>query len=163
MMSNIKASNRIAPLWRRLGAAIIDLSLLEFLSWILVYLTLGSIYAVLSLIAAKHGEEIPKFDDYFNPLGMQVVEVVFYCGVGFFYTVIPHFKWGQTLGKKIFNIKVVTLPDYQPISFKQSLLRWSLQIISLLIFGLGYVMALLNPRRQTLHESIAGVVVIQKV
>jgi hypothetical protein len=67
-----------------------------------------------------------------------------------------------TLGKKVLGLKVVGL-DGGRISFAQASGRFFASILSGLILGIGYVMAAFNPKKQALHDQIAGTFVIKNM
>jgi uncharacterized RDD family membrane protein YckC len=65
-----------------------------------------------------------------------------------------------TLGKKVLGLKVVGL-DGGRVSFARASVRFFASILSGLILGIGYVMAAFNPKKQALHDQIAGTFVIK--
>ncbi|MBD1383318.1 RDD family protein [Bacillus sp. IB182487] len=69
-------------------------------------------------------------------------------------------KWQATFGKKILGIKVTDL-NGQKISFWRSLGRHlSMQFISS-IFMIGFIIAFFTERKQSLHDLIAGTIVVK--
>ena len=79
---------------------------------------------------------------------------------GALYYVLLHWIFGQTIGKMLFEIKVVTL-DGGPLSLGTSLLRWIGYLFSLLPLLLGYVMAGARSDKRALHDLIARTRVIR--
>ena len=106
-----------------------------------------------------------------------------------FYFILLHYGYGQTIGKKAVDVKVVDDSE-SPINFGQAVLRSlpqliptlftvtlltpnyypdeSTQIISAVIFGAAgvfniadIVVCLTNDKRRALHDIIAGTVVIR--
>lgn len=67
---------------------------------------------------------------------------------------------GQTLGMQAWRIRVENA-DGSTISVYQSVMRFFAAILSLLLFGLGYLMILFNPARLSLHDKISGTVVVR--
>ncbi len=69
---------------------------------------------------------------------------------------------GQTIGKKLLSIKVIT-NDGVPLTWQRALLREFLGkgIISV-IFFIGYLWALVDKRHQAFHDKIAGTFVINQ-
>lgn len=65
-----------------------------------------------------------------------------------------------TLGKKILGLKVVDLNGNR-ISFARATGRFFASILSGLILGIGYLMVAFNPKKQGLHDQIAGTYVIK--
>lgn len=65
-----------------------------------------------------------------------------------------------TLGKRALNIKVTTV-DGARISFGQATGRYFGKIISAIILFIGYLMMLWDDRKQTLHDKMAGTLVLK--
>ena len=65
-----------------------------------------------------------------------------------------------TLGKKILGLKVVDLNGNR-ISLGKATGRFLASILSGLILGIGYLMVAFNPKKQGLHDQIAGTYVIK--
>ncbi len=66
---------------------------------------------------------------------------------------------GQTLGKRLMNIRVIRL-DGRPLGFGSSILRFLLLGIDTLFGGIGAVFVALTPRSQRLGDLAAGTVVV---
>jgi uncharacterized RDD family membrane protein YckC len=64
-----------------------------------------------------------------------------------------------TLGKKALNIKVCNM-EYGRISFLQATGRHFGRYLSALILFIGYLMMLWDQKKQTLHDKMAGTLVI---
>lgn len=60
-------------------------------------------------------------------------------------------KYGATLGKMAVGIKVIT-PDGGEVSYLRAFCRYLLEAVSSFALYLGYVMALYDDRRRTLHD-----------
>jgi uncharacterized RDD family membrane protein YckC len=71
------------------------------------------------------------------------------------YFVVLYWLWGQTFGKMIMQIRVVTVAG-DSISLGQSGLRWLGYIASTVTLGIGYLMAGLRPDKRALHDLMAG-------
>jgi uncharacterized RDD family membrane protein YckC len=67
-----------------------------------------------------------------------------------------------TLGKKILGLKVVDLNGSR-ISFGKATGRFLASILSGLILGIGYLMVAFNPKKQGLHDQIAGTYVVKNM
>jgi uncharacterized RDD family membrane protein YckC len=82
-----------------------------------------------------------------------VINIVYYVGfIG---------KKGATPGKMIMKIKIVT-PSGQPVSYGTAFLRYIGLIISFMILGIGYLMAIFDRKeKRTLHDRIASTRVIR--
>ena len=67
--------------------------------------------------------------------------------------------WMATLGKRAMGLSVQGV-DGRQLGFGRASLRWAARWLSGLAFGLGYALALFNDKRQTLHDLLAGTVVV---
>ena len=72
------------------------------------------------------------------------------------------FVWmyGATLGRIAMKIKVISLEDLENPSLLFSLSRASFRIISESIFYLGFLWAVLNPKRETWHDKVSKTLVV---
>jgi uncharacterized RDD family membrane protein YckC len=80
-----------------------------------------------------------------------------------FYSLLSEvFMNGQTLGKRVMKIKVISINGNQP-SFSQYLMRWLFRIIDLFMTGniLAIVMVAVNEKRQRLGDIVAGTTIIK--
>lgn len=86
----------------------------------------------------------------------------------FFYVVLlkvlyqTFFVWmyGATLGRIAMKIRVISTLDLENPSLLLSLSRASFRILSESIFYLGFVWAVLNPKRETWHDKVANTLVV---
>jgi uncharacterized RDD family membrane protein YckC len=69
--------------------------------------------------------------------------------------------WMGTLGKRAMGLAVQGV-DGRQLGFGRASLRWAGRYLSALAFGLGYALALFNEKRQTLHDLLAGTVVVTR-
>jgi uncharacterized RDD family membrane protein YckC len=69
-------------------------------------------------------------------------------------------RWGQTIGALAVSIRVVR-PDGTPLSYGGALVRYVGSWVSGLILWIGYLMMIWDSRKQTLHDKMAGSVVIK--
>lgn len=72
------------------------------------------------------------------------------------------FVWmyGATLGRIAMKIRVISMEDLENPSLLFSLSRASFRIISESIFYLGFLWAVLNPKRETWHDKVSKTLVI---
>lgn len=68
-------------------------------------------------------------------------------------------KYQATFGKRIISIKVTGI-EGGGISFGKATGRYFGKILSSMIFGIGYFMALWTEKRQALHDQLAKTLVI---
>ncbi|HLT38873.1 MAG TPA: RDD family protein [Enhygromyxa sp.] len=69
--------------------------------------------------------------------------------------------WMGTLGKRAMGLAVQGV-DGRQLGFGRASLRWAGRWLSGLAFGLGYLLALFNDKRQTFHDLLAGTVVVSR-
>ncbi len=81
--------------------------------------------------------------------------------VALLYVVVYQAKTGQTLGKKVMNIKVVTEDGKTPDMVKFFLREVIGKALSSIILGIGYLMILWDSKRQGLHDKIAKTYVVK--
>jgi len=88
----------------------------------------------------------------------EFVSALWVCVVLFaaVYTIALHALFGQTIGKMLVGVRVVTGDDGAPPALGASVLRWVAYFASLATLGLGYVMAGLRQDKRALHDLIAG-------
>lgn len=136
-------STRPAGFWIRAVAALLDFALFG-----LVKLSLGV------LAARVWRSEID------GPVGVQ--GVISACTMLFavLYTIVLHALDGQTIGKLLVGVRVVGLDGERP-PLGASVLRFFAYAVSLLPFGLGFVMAGLRADRRALHDLLAGTRVVR--
>jgi uncharacterized RDD family membrane protein YckC len=67
---------------------------------------------------------------------------------------------GATVGKNAMGIRVVTI-EGERLSFGQATGRHFSHFLSIFTFGIGYLMMLVNPKGQCLHDILAGTAVIR--
>jgi uncharacterized RDD family membrane protein YckC/Tfp pilus assembly major pilin PilA len=129
-----------AGFWRRAGAYLIDYSLVGF---------------VLKLLAAAI---------LTGPAGggkAALYVLILAIGGCLYYALLESSDSQATLGKRTLGIKVTDLRGEQ-ISFGRALGRVFAHALSSLIVGFGFVMASFTERRQTLHDKIAGTLVVKR-
>lgn len=82
--------------------------------------------------------------------------------VGWLYFAIQESGEQQaTIGKKVLGLKVTTI-DGQRMSFGQATGRHFGKIISGIILLIGYFMMLWDEKKQTLHDKMAGALVVKR-
>ena len=145
---------RYAGFWIRCLAHIIDTVITEAAGLLVTLMLLGVFY----LLGGVH----ETFWNAYNSLYVQIVEGVVGLGIVIPYYVIGHFRYGTTLGKRLFRIYVVDAKTLKPISLRQSWIRCFAYVVSYLPIGVGFLMVAFQPRKQALHDLIAGTVSIRK-
>jgi len=67
---------------------------------------------------------------------------------------------GQTLGKRLLNIRVVNQDGTTP-DVRTATIRSFSTILSGLVLCIGYIWALFNPKKQTWHDILANTYVVE--
>ncbi|MDQ1375597.1 MAG: hypothetical protein QOJ09_2935, partial [Actinomycetota bacterium] len=67
---------------------------------------------------------------------------------------------GQTVGKKVMNIRVIDFNTGGPLGYGKAFIRWLCTILSAIVCLLGYFWMLWDPEKQTWHDKLAGTVVV---
>ncbi len=70
-------------------------------------------------------------------------------------------RFATTPGKAALKMKIVR-PDGSPVTYARALGRNLAEFLSGALLGIGYLIAAFDPQRRTLHDRIAGTVVIKK-
>lgn len=78
--------------------------------------------------------------------------------VGFFLWPISEGIWGQTIGKRLLNLKVVT-DDFQPIGMGQAFGRFILGFLDY-IFLIGLIIAATNKQNKRIGDMAAKTIVV---
>lgn len=76
-----------------------------------------------------------------------------------YFTLLPAWWRGQTLGKRLFGLRVVELTG-KPITPLLALKRYGAYTAGMATMGLGFLQLLWEPNRQALHDKAAHTVVV---
>jgi uncharacterized RDD family membrane protein YckC len=142
-----------AGFWRRAAAYVFDILLLG--------LVLDPL--ILQPLVARSGISPNEFSQFPPTHFRQVVAIQLLFGfVGWLYwAVLESSPWRATLGKKLFGIEVTDLYGRR-ISFARATGRHFAKNISLLMVGIGFLMAGFTEKKQALHDMLAGCLVVKK-
>ena len=75
------------------------------------------------------------------------------------YFIVLHALYGATIGKKIFRIHVETGAGNK-ISWIGAIIRYIASLMNMMLYGLGYLTVLVDPKRRGLHDFIASSCVV---
>lgn len=129
--------------WLRLVAYLIDGAVVSF--------SLLVISAILMALVPQD-KEIALF-----PLWILIIIVA-----GWLYFILMESSAKQaTLGKMALGLKVTDM-NGQRITFLRALARYFCKMISAIILYIGFLMAAFTPKKQALHDMIAGTLVVKK-
>ncbi|MBF0491317.1 MAG: RDD family protein [Deltaproteobacteria bacterium] len=145
-----------APLPRRILAYIIDLSIVTACLYLLLIfggILLVPLTALLgSLVKENIGAQI-----FFVLFALLILIVIF--GIYHGYFVYYEFKKGQTLGKRVFALQVIS-EKVKKLSLRQCVLRDALRYIDCLLIFPGLLSILLSKNHQRLGDLVCGTQVI---
>ncbi|MBI5284352.1 MAG: RDD family protein [Chloroflexi bacterium] len=129
-----------------------------------VALLIPPIVALLSMTGWLTMEHVPE-DEFGDPTPAAVawMTTVF---IATAVTVLVGYLWygnsrGQTVGKRFTGLKVVRLDTGGPLGAGRGSMRTLAQLVTIATLGLGYAIAFFDPQRRTLHDRIAGTLVIE--
>ena len=77
-----------------------------------------------------------------------------------YFTFLEGSPAGQTVGKKVMDIRVIDLRTSGSLGMGKAFIRWISRYLSAIPCGLGYLWAFWDPERQTWHDKLAGTVVV---
>jgi uncharacterized RDD family membrane protein YckC len=135
-------SNRSIPyagFWKRAGAYVIDYIIIAFV---------GRIFAM-------------GFGGPAHQSTNSLFVLLYVIGACLYYVLFESSEMQATPGKRALGLKVTDLQGEQ-ISFGRALGRLLGHVPSYLIFGIGFAMAVFTERRQTLHDKMAGTLVVHR-
>ena len=140
------ASGPRASFWQRFAAAFID----------------GIIIGVvLSLLAAITGNALFRMSSTGGAAGFSAGFLALELLVVGAYTIyFEGSESGQTVGKRVLNIRVIDYSNGGPIGYGKAALRWIGKYVSSAVCLLGYLWMLWDPEKQTWHDKIANSVVV---
>ncbi len=143
---------RYGGFWKRFGAWVLDWLITGFLAAMLGMAALSLIALALSLDGILF-DLIARFLAWVMIGVLLVLHFLYY---GFFWS-----RHGNSLGMKAFEIKVERTTPGATISFFRAGLRGTLgYYLSALLFGIGYLWALIDRRKQALHDKLFDTVVV---
>ncbi len=93
---------------------------------------------------------------------LEVVLAVVTLGIGYFIWSFFTYRTGQTPGKKLMGIRVVSLNDGKALPFWMTLLReWIVKgFIGGITFGIAYLWILFDDKNQALYDKVLTSVVV---
>lgn len=135
--------------WRRAAAAIIDVIILLITISLIEFVLFNSWQGAFGL------DNVPDS-------GLQVI--LFIAPVliaGFYYVGFEVGEDNATPGKRALGLMVLCTDGNRPGIIRASA-RYLLHFLSILILGIGFLMAIWTRKKQTLHDKLAGTVVIRR-
>ncbi len=138
-----------AGFFRRAAAFVTDLLLVEFMAGLL-----GTMSAMGRLLSQGMDSSFAEIAANSAMLfGSQVFPLLLFCYFFFFYA-----YGGRTPGKMVFGLVVETAQG-QPLSWGRALARTLGYLASMLLWGLGFLLAA-GPDKKALHDRLVGTRVV---
>jgi len=138
-----------AGFWQRFAALIIDLIVLRILD-AMIHNFVGGSNFYYELIKERH-----------TSLSAVSNELIYAISEWAYKALLESSPFQATLGKMAMGI-IVTDTHGNPISFGRATGRFFAKYISTITLLIGYFMMLWDDRKQTLHDKIAGTLVVKK-
>ncbi len=150
-MAQTSAGLPYASLELRIVAFILDVVVLA--SSLMLFIAAAGLQL---LIRSDFGDVDPPDSAFLTAV---IIVLSFLAFVPLYYTLLIAWK-GQTVGKMAVRIKVVRR-DGGRLGLGRAMIRWLGYLASALPLGMGFFMALMDGQRRTLHDLLAGSVVIE--
>lgn len=143
-----------AGFWRRVVAWILDVLIVGAVHWLLV-LSLGTWLLVpWAMLGGVHDLRMAGlFDAGLQPVGIVIMWLYF--------ALCESSGWQATPGKLVLGLRVTDVFG-QRIGFGRATGRYFGKYVSVLIFGIGFLLAGWTARKQALHDLMAGCCVVRK-
>lgn len=136
--------------WRRAAAAIIDMTILVISVSLIEFVLYNSWQGAFGY-------------DYGSEPGLQLILFLAPILIAWFYYVgFEISDDNATPGKRTLGLRVLNANGTQPGIVRASA-RYLLHFLSILILGIGFLMAIWTRKKQTLHDKLAGTVVVRRV
>lgn len=140
-----------AKFWDRFLAIFIDGLILSTISFVINF--------ILGVVGALAGSTTSP-DPIFVIVSMAVSTLIWIVQVA--YPIYFIGSKGQTLGKMIMKIKVIKEDTGEIPGYTTAFLRETVgKFVSGIVFGIGYIVANKDPKKQSWHDKIAHTIVIK--
>ncbi|MCX6860280.1 MAG: RDD family protein [Verrucomicrobia bacterium] len=160
----VEAESPSAPVFYRAGfvprlvAFVADWMVILFLVNLVVMPWRESLQELLKQVQAQLELTGDAQPDLWLLLRFQLMFTALYIAVSLVYSVGFQGRFGATPGKRLLGLRVVTLEGV-PLSYGGALRRYCAELLSVLSFGLGYLMVL-APEKRALHDILTGTQVV---
>ena len=131
------------------------------MNYISIWRRLASIlYDFLLVVAVLIIMSIPffSFDLQENNLLKVIIQIYYYLITQYFFVWFWVHNEG-TLGMKTWKIKIIC--NNNRLSYKQAIIRFNVAIISLLFFGLGFIISLFRKDKKCFHDIISKTALVK--
>ena len=148
-----------AGFWRRLLAYLIDGALLGIVQMTVVLGTLLIVEPVMPNVSSP-----ADFVVVILQFRRDLIDVAPVGGAlaWAYFAILESSPMQATIGKMVLHLYVADLHG-DPITFARASIRYWLKILSNLTLLIGWLMAAFTPRKQALHDLLAGTLVLRRV
>lgn len=147
---NVNIKFKVASIGERMLAYLLD-SLIKVAYYIVVFLILTYVLRIENFF------DTANWDDW----SVRAVLVIISLPVAFYTLAFESMMEGQTIGKKIMNIKVVKIDGYQA-NFADYFMRWVFRLIDVIFSGgvVGLITMIVSKNNQRFGDIASGTAVI---
>lgn len=135
-----------ASFLRRLFAYILDM--IFFRLFVVILALYFGVFSSFFKLSIGNNISLSYIQNLLLSYGLYILYFVFFLSI-----------YSSTPGKYLFNLKIFT-EDNKKLNIVSSLIRSLLQPFSMLLFGIGYVRMINDPKKQAWHDKIARTVVV---
>ena len=143
-----------AGFWRRVAAWLIDALLVAALEAVFTLSFGTGLLVAWTMLGGAHDPATTRLVD----VGLQPVGMVL---AWLYFAVCETSRWQATPGKLVLGLRVVDERGRR-IGFARASARCFGKILSVLLLGIGFLMAGWTARKQALHDLVAGCCVVRK-
>jgi uncharacterized RDD family membrane protein YckC len=142
-------------IWRRAAALAIDILVLVIIG-VVIFEPILSFLGVSALKETSH--HVPFSIDIIRAYGVGVAAMLFASWL--YFAIMESSRMQATLGKRVVGLMVFT-SDEARLSFREASLRFWAKVLSIMTGFFGFFLAIAGNKRRTLHDRIAGTIVVQ--
>jgi uncharacterized RDD family membrane protein YckC len=144
-----------AGFWERFAAAFIDGIILAVIGYVIGLVVGGPSQEEIAALAQNEGFSSAMRVSYFS-----TANTINWVIMWLYSAIMISGPWQATLGKRALGIKVTGM-NGERISFLNATGRFFATLLSALILLIGYFMMLWDDKKQTLHDKLAGTLVVK--
>ncbi|MES2328968.1 MAG: RDD family protein [Bacteroidota bacterium] len=135
----------------------------RFLAWLIDLAILTAYAIVLSTILESYSHSPKNDGDLSTDYNISFLGLILYAPVLLYHLICEVIMNGQSIGKKIFRIKVISETGGKP-ALHQFMIRWLLRVVDFtMTLGVAGLFAILaSKKNQRLGDMAAGTIVIQE-
>ena len=151
-----------AGFWKRVAAYILD-AIVLFIPQMLISKAMGGDAAQETMkqaMLAAPGDAhamLAAYSQYYSTMATPMLITT--AMVWLYFAICESSPWQGTLGKLALGIRVTDLQGHR-ISFPHALVRYLAKFLSVLTFGIGFMMAGWTQRKQGLHDKLVRTLVL---